>query len=251
MKRVGNLFPRIIDYENLWFAAMRASSVKKNKKVVAEFNFRLPENLLKIKEELADESYCCSNYFVFQIFDPKTRWIVVSDFRDRVVHHALCRVIVPYFERRFVFDSCANRLGKGTHCGVLSYQQFSRQFKYVLNCDIVKFFPSIDREVLKGRLAGTVKCAPTLRLCNRIIDSVPSGDHISFFPEGLPKKRTTGLLIGNLTSQHFCNVYLNGFDHFVKERLRCKGYVRYVDDFALFSNYRLALSNGEKLSSSI
>ncbi|MBU2645423.1 RNA-directed DNA polymerase [bacterium] len=242
MKRVGYLFPEIINYENLWLAARRASKGKKNKKVVAEFNFRLPENLITLQQELANQKYQCSDYFIFQIFDPKNRWIVVSDFRDRVVQHALCNVVVPYFERKFIFDSYANRKGKGTHRGVLRYQQFSRRFGYVLNCDIVKFFPSIDRDVMKKKIAGTIKCKPTLSLCHRIIDSAPSGDHVSYFPDGFSIRRNTGLPIGNLTSQHFCNVYLNEFDHFVKEELKCRGYVRYVDDFALFSNSKQELT---------
>lgn len=241
MKRVGNLFPQIIDYENLWLAAKRASSGKKNKTVVANFNYQLLENLQSLQEELSGDSYHCSNYFIFEIFDPKRRWIVVSDFRDRVVHHALCHVIAPHMASKFIFDSYANRKGKGTHRGVKRYQQFSREFKYVLNCDIVKFFPSIDREVMKAKIAGIIKCAPTLRLCEKIIDSAPVSDNVSYYPEIFSKNRRSGLPIGNLTSQHFCNLYLNDFDHFVKEKLRCKGYLRYVDDFSLFSNRKTEL----------
>ena len=160
----------------------------------------------------------------------------MSDFRDRVVHHALCRVLVPHLESKYIYDSYANRKEKGTHRGVRRYQEFSRRFEYVLNCDIVKFFPSIDRRIMKEKIRRIVKCPPTLSLCDRIIDSAPAGEHISFYPREFSQNRITGLPIGNLTSQHFCNVYLNDFDHFVKETLRCKGYVRYVDDFALFSD---------------
>lgn len=236
MKRAGHLFDQITNFENLWLSAHRASRGKKNKRVVAEFNFRLAENLSRLQDELKRGTYCCSRYYIFQIFDPKNRWIVVSDFRDRVVQHALCRIIVPHMEKKFIFDSYANRTGKGTHRGVKRYQHYACRFRYVLNCDIVKFFPSIDREVMKAKIARTIKCDRTLHLCNLIIDSAPYGDMISYFPECFSDNRITGLPIGNLTSQHFCNVYLNDFDHFVKERLKCKGYVRYVDDFALFSN---------------
>jgi RNA-directed DNA polymerase len=135
MKRAGNLFTSIVAYENLWLAARRASRGKRNKRTVAEFNYRLPENLISLQQELKSGDYRCADYFVFQIFDPKQRWIVVSDFRDRVVQHALCRVIMPHLERGYIFDSYANRIGKGTHRGVLRYQQFSRRFRYVLNCD--------------------------------------------------------------------------------------------------------------------
>ena len=128
MKRAGHLFDQIIGYENLWMAAKRASQGKKNKRVVADFNFRLPENLSDLQQELASGNYQCSEYYIFQIFDPKNRWIVVSDFRDRVVQHALCRVIVPQMERKFIYDSYANRKGKGTHRGVKRYQGFVRKY---------------------------------------------------------------------------------------------------------------------------
>ena len=242
MKRTGNLFPQISNFENLWLAAKRASRGKKNKQVVSTFNYRLPENLINLQQELIDETYECSRYYVFQIFDPKRRWIVVSDFRDRVVHHALCNVIVPIMEKKFIFDSYANRIGKGTHRGVKRYQQYCRAFKYVLNCDIVKFFPSIDREVMKEKIGRMLKCQPTLRLCDKMIDSAPSGANVSYYPEPFGKNRITGLPIGNLSSQHFCNVYLNDFDHFIKETLLCKGYLRYVDDFSLFSNSKTELT---------
>jgi len=242
VKRTGNLFSKIIAYENLWKAAGRASRGKKNKQVVATFNYRLPENILSLQQELSDENYQCSNYFIFEIFDPKRRWIVVSDYRDRVVHHALCNVIAPHMENKFIFDSYANRKGKGTHRGVKRYQLFCRNYKYVLNCDIVKFFPSIDREVMKNKIEGIIKCPLTLRLCQKIIDSAPAGENVSYYPDIYNKDRTSGLPIGNLTSQHFCNVYLNDFDHFVKEKLRCKGYLRYVDDFSLFSNSKTELN---------
>lgn len=242
MKRAGNLFEQIVDYENLWLAAKRASQGKKNKRVVADFNYRLPENLAVLQQELKSGTYQCSEYYIFQIFDPKHRWIVVSDFRDRVVQHALCRVIVPHMEKKFIFDSYANRKGKGTHRGVSRYQKYTRKFRYVLNCDIVKFFPSIDRDVMKDKIARSIKCPLTLALCKQIIDSAPSGSSISYSPEGFTADRVTGLPIGNLTSQHFCNVYLNDFDHFVKETLQCRGYLRYVDDFALFSNSKNELN---------
>lgn len=242
MKRYGNLLPKIVDYKNLWEASKRASRGNKNKRTVAAFNYRLPENLIELQRELSNGTYRCSDYFLFEIFDPKRRWIVVSDFRDRVVHHALCNVIVPTMERKFIFDSYANRIGKGTHRAVRRYRQFARQFKYVLNCDIVKFFPSIDREMMKSIIRRTIKCRKTWRLCDTIIDSAPVGDNLSYCPDGCRSDRRTGLPIGNLTSQHFCNVYLNDFDHFVKETLRCKGYLRYVDDFALFSESKRELA---------
>ncbi|MBU3916125.1 RNA-directed DNA polymerase, partial [bacterium] len=118
-----------------------------------------------------------------------------------------------------------------------------RRYKYVLNCDIVKFFPSIDREIMKNKIERVIKCPKTLDLCSRIINSAPTANHVSYYPEGFSENRNTGLPIGNLTSQHFCNVYLNDFDHFVKEELRCEGYVRYVDDFSLFADSKRQLSD--------
>ncbi|ABW25404.1 conserved hypothetical protein [Acaryochloris marina MBIC11017] len=170
------------------------------------------------------------------------RLISAAPYRDRVVHHALCNVIIPVFEPTLISDSYANRWGYGTHRAVQRFTQFARSSRYVLQCDIRKYFPSIDHGLLKAGLRRKIKCPKTLWLIDQIIDhSNPQATVLEYFPGDdllTPLAHRRGLPIGNLTSQFFANVYLNGFDHFVKEQLKTKKYVRYVDDFALFDDSR-------------
>ena len=179
-------------------------------------------------------------YQSFTIFDPKTRQISAAPYRDRVVHHALCQVIDPLFERTFIYDSYANRPKKGSHRAIERYQQYARKYPYVLKCDIRKFFPSVDHEILKQELRWKIACPDTLWLIDTIIDhSNRQEPHELYFPGDdlwTPYQRRRGLPIGNLTSQFWANVYMNRLDHFVKEELRVPGYIRYVDDFVLFGS---------------
>jgi retron-type reverse transcriptase len=176
--------------------------------------------------------------------------ISAAPYRDRVVHHALCNVIVPIFERTFVSDSFANRVGYGTHRALRRFVEFARSSRYVLQCDITKYFPSIDHEILKEIMRRKIKCADTLWLIDRIIDGSNPQETVPHYFAGddlfTPGERRHGLPIGNLTSQFFANVYLNGFDHFVKKQLRVKKYVRYVDDFALFSDDKSLLAQARR-----
>jgi len=162
-----------------------------------------------------------------------------------VIHHALCNVIVPLIEQTFIYDSYANRTGFGTHRALRRFTKFCRSNRYVLQCDIRKYFPSIDHEVLKAQLHRKIKCRETLWLIDLIIDNSNLQEApVVYFPGDnllTPFLRHRGLPIGNLTSQFFANVYLNPFDHFVKEQLKAQKYLRYVDDFALFSDDRTFL----------
>lgn len=154
-------------------------------------------------------------------------------------------MIVPLIDRTFISDTYANRVGYGTHRALKQFTQFARSHRYILQCDIRKYFPNLDHILLKGMLRQKIKCRDTLWLIDRIIDgSNPQGEDAEYFPGDdllTPVERRKGLPIGNLTSQFFANVYLNGFDHFVKEQLKAKQYLRYVDDFALFSDDRVFL----------
>jgi RNA-directed DNA polymerase len=169
-----------------------------------------------------------------------------------VVHHALCNVIEPWFERRFIFDSYANRTGKGTHRAVDRLQQFSRRYRYVMRMDIVKHFPSIDHAILRETLARVIEEEDVLWLIDRILESgagiLRREYDMVWFPgdELFAINRPRGLPIGNLTSQFWSNCYLDPFDHFVKRELRCPAYLRYVDDFALFSNSKRQLWRWKK-----
>ena len=208
----------------------------------AAFEYRLADNLLQLQTELIAQTYRPGAYHSFYIHDPKTRLISAAPFRDRVVHHALCNVIEPIFERSFIFDSYANRVGKGTHAALDRAQSFARRYRYVVQIDIEQFFPAIDHAILRGVLHRYVSDVRTRWLIDHILASgvgVLADEYaVRYFPgdDLFAANRPRGLPIGNLTSQFWANCYLNPFDHFVKRELRCPGYVRYVDDALLFGD---------------
>ena len=147
MKRYKNLYPAVTSFENLFQAFKAAAKGKRGKPNVASFEFDLEENLVRLQAELRARTYRHGPYRSFTISDPKRRLISAAPFRDRVVHHALVRVIEPIFERSFIADSYANRRGKGTHAALDRCQAFCRRYGYVLQCDLRQFFPSIDHAI--------------------------------------------------------------------------------------------------------
>jgi len=164
-----------------------------------------------------------------------------------VVHHALCNLIEPVFERSFVADSYANRIGKGTHRALDAAQGYARRFAYVLQLDVRQFFPSIDHAILRALLAKKVRDAGVLWLIDVILASgvgvLAEEYRMVYFPgdDLFAVDRPRGLPIGNLTSQFWGNVYLDPVDHLIKRELRCQGYVRYVDDLLLFADDKCTL----------
>lgn len=238
MKRQGNLWEEIISFPNLFAAYRKAIKGRRTKRNVATYIFRAETELLKLQEELKNRTYHPGRYRTFLIHDKKKRLISSAPFRDRVVHHALCNVIEPIFERRFIFDLYSNRKGKGVHKAVWRSREYARTNRYVLKCDIRKYFPSIDHLILKQIVRRTLKCRHTLWLIDLIINRGNPQEGILDYFQGddlfTPAERSKGLPIGNQTSQFFSNVYLSPLDHFVKETLGVKGYIRYVDDFLLF-----------------
>jgi RNA-directed DNA polymerase len=237
-RRHDDLFGGIASFPRLHAAARRAIKGKRRKPGGAAFMADLETELLQLERELTAKTYQPGRYVAFEVHDPKRRMVSAAPFRDRVVHHALYEVVGPIFESGFIHDSYANRLGKGTHRAVARYERFRDRFRYVLRCDVRRYFPAIDHDILKADLRRRIACAPTLWLLDTIIDgSNPQEPVHTYYPgDDLfePYRRRRGLPIGNLTSQFFANVYLDGLDHFCKEVLRVPGYVRYVDDFALF-----------------
>ncbi|NIA29056.1 MAG: hypothetical protein GWP06_03975 [Actinobacteria bacterium] len=235
-------FDQLTSWDNLFYAWRRASKSKRSQGSTAAFEFNLEENLQRLQSGLQNQTYSPGAYSSFYIHEPKKRLISAAPFRDRVVHHALCQIIEPVFEKSFIFDSYANRLGKGTHRALNRAQFFSRRFRYVLQCDVEQFFPAIDHQVLYSIIAAKIKDADILWLIKKILQSgvdVLSEEYeMSYFPgdDLFAPLRPRGLPIGNLTSQFWANCFLNPFDHFVKRELRCPAYLRYVDDFLLFSN---------------
>ena len=248
MKRYGNLYPKILEFDNILLAARKAQKGKRFRDNVLDFNYNLETELIKIQKELTDKNYQPGAYRTFHLRSPKSRLISAAPYRDRVVHHALCNIIVPIFERTFISDSYANREGYGTHRALRRFTEFARSSRYVLQCDIRKYFPSIDHEILKQLIRRKIKCQDTLWLIDKIIDNSNEQEEvIHYFPGDdllTPLQRRHGLPIGNLTSQWMANIYLSGFgrrrrafsEHFVKEEIKAPKYVRYVDDYALFSD---------------
>lgn len=243
----STMYEQLCSWNNLLLAYRRASKGKRGRPPVAAFEYRLEDNLLQLQQELVGKTYRPGPYASFYIHEPKRRLISAAPFRDRVAHHALCNVIEPLFERRFIYDSYANRVGKGTHRALDCCQQFARRYRYVLQCDLKQFFPSIDHAVLREILSRVVHDPDVMWLADRILASgagVLSEEYeMVWFPgdDLLAVQRPRGLPIGNLTSQFWANVYLNPFDHFVKRELRCQAYLRYVDDFLLFADDKQTL----------
>lgn len=237
-----NLFGGIASFPALYAAALRAAAGKRYTPGIAAFLANLEPEVLRLERELKSGRYRPGRYKKIEMFEPKHRIVSAAPFRDRVVHHALCAVCEPIFERGFIHDSYANRVGKGTHRAVKRYEWFRDRARHVLRCDIHRYFPAIDHEILKADLRRRIACERTLWLADLIIDaSNPQEPVHHWFSSDdplTPIERRRGLPIGNLTSQLFANLYLDGLDHFCKEVLRAKGYVRYVDDFALFHDDR-------------
>ncbi len=230
MKRIGGLFEQITPFQNLLLATRKAARGKQSKPTVARFLFYLEYELFRLESELNHNRYRPGDFTVFEIFDPKRRRICAAPFRDRVVHHAICNVLEPIFDRRLIFNSYACRTGKGTHAAIQRAQDFARCYAYCAKFDIRKFFESVDHVLLKELLRRILKEPQLLGLLDRIIDHPP--------PYSAPGK---GLPIGNLTSQHFANFYLGELDHYLKDRLGIKGYIRYMDDMLLFGDDKPAL----------
>jgi retron-type reverse transcriptase len=230
MKRYGALFESIIRFDNLLLAARKARRGKQDRLRVAHFYFHLEKELFTLQDELQSGSYRMRPYRSFVIYEPKQRQICAADFRDRVVHHAICHVLEPVVDACLIYDTYACRRGKGTHAAAKRAQHFARRFPYVLKCDVRQYFASIDHAVLQGLLRRKLKDKALLALLDHIIAHP--------IPGGVPGK---GVPIGNLTSQYFANLYLGELDHFVKERRRLKGYVRYMDDFLVFAGDKASL----------
>ncbi len=224
-----NLWNELCSYDNLLLAFTKARKHKTQKPYVIEFEKNLENNLLR--SELLLHSYNPKPLIHFIIHDPKTRKISKSDFRDRIVHHALHNIIEPIFEASFIYDSYANRIGKGTLKAIQRFDAFKRKASknntvkcYILKADIKKYFENVDHTVLISIIKKKIADKRVLWLIQKILSNYSS----VFVGKGMP--------LGNLTSQFFANVYLNELDQFVKHKLKVKYYIRYVDDFVIFED---------------
>ena len=231
MKRHSNLFDKIVETQNLYLASKKAFRGKKLKQTVAPFYFNLENEILDIQRSLNEGSYQALPYKVFKIYEPKERNICCAEFKDRVVHHAIMNVLEPVFERRLISDTYACRVGKGTYKALKKSQGLVRKYNYYLKADIKKYFESIDHHQLKILMRKIFKDKRLISLLDVIISRQPPYTEAG---KGLP--------IGNLTSQHLANVYLGELDLFIKHELKVKAYIRYMDDFILFSDDKKQLT---------
>ncbi|MCP4701426.1 MAG: RNA-dependent DNA polymerase [Gammaproteobacteria bacterium] len=252
-KRLSHLWEQTVSFDNLLLAYRKARRGKRRKPAVAAFGLKLEWELLKLQEELQSGTYHPGDYRLFTIYERKPRLIAAAEFRERVVHHALMNMIEPPLDKRFISDSYACRPGKGVHQAVARYQKWAGRYLYVLKMDIRQYFPSIDHLLLKKKLARRIKDPKILELLCLIIDTAPAiqRDPVYFPGDDLftPLERNIGLPIGNLTSQFFANLYLDDFDHYLKEQLRLPAYLRYVDDlFVLDDDKQKLLAVREQVS---
>lgn len=235
-------FNAITAWDNLWLAYRLAARGKRRTGSAAAFEHQVADRLIALQGELGTKTYRPGAYCHFYIHEPKRRKISAAPFRDRVVHHALCNIIEPVFDARFIAHSYANRAGKGTHRAVDRLQAWTRRYRFVLRADVVQHFPSLDHAILRTKLARLIRDEDVLWLADAILDSGADVLADEYKPVYFPGDdlfavcRPRGLPIGNLTSQFWSNVYMNDFDWFVTRELGCAAYLRYVDDIALFSD---------------
>jgi RNA-directed DNA polymerase len=231
-------YEHIISLENLLEAWKEFIRGKKNRKDVQEFQGNLIANVLSVHNDLKYKTYTHSAYEAFNVSDPKPRNIHKASVRDRLIHHAIYRILYPYFDKKFIHDSYSCRTGKGTHRASNRFRYFASKVSknytktvWILKCDIRKFFASIDHQILIGVINKYIVDKNILWLISEIIGSFNS------IKEGV------GLPLGNLTSQIFVNIYMNEFDQYVKHKLKQKYYIRYADDFVFLDVNRKNLEN--------
>lgn len=228
MKRVGNLIESIADYHNLVLAYYKASKGKQFKKEVQQFAAQFEENMRSLHESLLSDCMEVGGYHTFFVYDPKERLICVAPFYQRVLHHALMNICHPYFDNYQIEDSFASRIGKGTYAALDKAMVYNKQYAWCLKLDVRHYFDSIDHHILYSLLERRFKDSQLLTAFKNIIDS--------YWVE-----EKHGLPIGNLSSQYFANHYLALADHWVKEQLHVRAYVRYMDDILVWDNNREAL----------
>jgi len=195
-------------------------------------------NIFALHTDLKHKTYTHGGYYHFKISDPKPRDIHKASVRDRLLHHAIYRVLYSYFDTKSIHDSYSCRLGKGMHKAMNRFRHFAYKVSknhtrtvWVLKCDIRKFFASIDQSILHTILAKYISDPDILWLLERVISS-----HGTIRANG-----SIGLPLGNLTSQLLVNMYMNEFDQWVKHQLKAKYYIRYADDSVFLSNDRKEL----------
>jgi retron-type reverse transcriptase len=223
MKRAGDLFEQIADMDNLRLAYLKAKRGKEARQDVYSFSKNYEKKLLNIRDQLLSGNIKLGNYHYFTIYEPKERLICAAPFDERVLHHAIINITHPVFERFQIFDSYATRPCKGQFAALERAKLFHKRNTWFCKLDIRKYFDSVSHVTLMNLLERRFKDVQLLSLFGEILNS--------YYTE--PSK---GLPIGNLTSQYFANFFLSHADHYVKEKLNVKAYVRYMDDMVLWHN---------------
>ena len=225
MKRKNNLYQEICKMENIISAFDEVCKNVKNKNKVQNYKQYKCIYISRIYNILNSKTYEVGKYNVFTIYDPKQRRIVSQNLQDKVINHLVARhILYPSIMPCLIDQNVASRKGMGTHKGLEYAKEYNRKCKikykdyYILKCDISKFFASIDKEILKEKLKRKIKDKDAIDIVFKIIDS-----------------EENGLCIGTMTSQALAIFYLNDLDHYIKEVLKIKYYVRYQDDFLLFN----------------
>lgn len=228
--QLGHTFEDIISVGNLLEAWKEFIRGKRNKLDVQEFSLKLMDNLFILHKDLRSGHYRHGGYQAFNILDPKPRNIHKASVRDRLLHHAIYRILYPFFDQIFISDSFSCRLKKGTYKALGRFRNFAYKASknntrtcWILKCDIRKFFASINHRILMDILDSYIPNKQIKSLLKEIVGSFST-------------KPGTGLPLGNLTSQLFVNIYMNEFDKFVKHNLKAKYYIRYADDFVFLSD---------------
>ena len=234
--RLSHIFDDTTSASNLLDAWKEFLNGKRKKADVQEFGLRLMDNIFALHFELRAGTYRHGAYEAFKVNDPKPRDIHKASVRDRLVHHAIYRVLYPILDWQWIADSFSCRKEKGTHRAMLRFRKFAAQVSrnntrtcWVLKCDVRKFFASIDQKTLMQIVTRRIPDARIVALIGEVVGS---------FHSTAPGK---GLPLGNLTSQMLVNLYMNEFDQYVKHRLKCRHYIRYADDFLLLSTDRVQL----------
>lgn len=228
--RFEHAYNDIISLENLLEAWQEFLKGKRGRRDVQVFERDLMKNIIELHRDLAMKIYRHSDYHAFTISDPKPRNIHKAAVRDRLLHHALYRMLYPFFDRTFIADSYSCRFGGGAHKAIDRFKQYGRSVSqnhtrtaWVLKCDVEKFFASIDQRILIDVVRRYIPDADIIMLITEIISSFHSTE------------KGKGLPLGNLTSQLLVNVYMNEFDQFMKHKLKAEHYIRYADDFVILS----------------
>jgi RNA-directed DNA polymerase len=221
VRRIGNLMDQVTSFPNLLLGFQRAARGKRGRSAVMRFFRDLEPELHRLRRELQDGSYRPGEYRTFTIHDPKARLISMPPFCDRVVHHAIVAVLEPLLEARFDADSYGCRKGRGMDRALLRAAGFARRYRWCLKTDVLKFYESIDHEVLLRQIERIVKDSRLLELLGHIVRS-----------------GSLGLPIGSLTSQWLANLYLTPMDRELRRLPEARGQVRYMDDVVVFGETR-------------